>query len=153
MEKHVFEVGDFASNIESGWVGIIDRFEGEGLDRMAVMRGVDYLCQMVAGLTLEEALCDNDIEWHSPADLVFIRRGVQGRTLELKKIDVHTLELRKLNVGVVDDTISTLPVVFSGSAQACVNHAAREGYKWKAKKGMLYGGYFVNHDGAVLFPT
>lgn len=66
-----FEVGDFARNVESGWKGKIVAFEFDGNgDVMAKMIGVDWLAQTVAGLSDEESLASNDVQWHSPSDLV-----------------------------------------------------------------------------------
>jgi hypothetical protein len=82
MDTHVFKVGDFARNIESGWLGKIVAIKTETVridetrwydDTMAEMIGVDELARMVAGLSCEAALASNDRQWHSIDDLVKFR--------------------------------------------------------------------------------
>jgi hypothetical protein len=64
-------VGDFAASIETGWFGKIVAIETDGNgDVMCEMIGVDQLALIVAGLTREEALSEDDVRWFSPDDLV-----------------------------------------------------------------------------------
>jgi hypothetical protein len=71
MTQHEFQVGDYARSLESGWVGKILVFETDGNgDRMARMIGVDNLAQLFGGLTMEESLTTDDIQWFAPADLI-----------------------------------------------------------------------------------
>ena len=75
---HTFQVGDYARNIESGWLGKIQSLATETVKiddtrsyvkTMAKMIGVDELARNIGGLTTEESLSDNDIQWHSTDDL------------------------------------------------------------------------------------
>ncbi len=64
------QIGDYARNIESGWVGRIDGFEDDqNGDLMASMRGVDLVLTHVLGVPVERAINDDDRQWHAPADL------------------------------------------------------------------------------------
>lgn len=75
-----FKVGDFARNVESHWLGKIQRIYNEPYQVesdgptydcfMAEMIGVDTLAATVAGLTWEECLSSNDIQHHALADLI-----------------------------------------------------------------------------------
>lgn len=63
--------GDYARNVESGWLGKIVAFERDNnLDWMAKMVGVDVMATHIAGLSQEESLSEDDVQWHSPGDLV-----------------------------------------------------------------------------------
>jgi hypothetical protein len=76
-------VGDFARNIETGWLGKIveilppqkvwiNRHE-YFIEVMANMLGVDTLAVAASGLSWEEALSDNDTQQHSLTDLMLAR--------------------------------------------------------------------------------
>jgi hypothetical protein len=62
--------GDFAKNIESGWLGRVEaiRTDADGL-RMAEMIGVDLLAWKVAGNALMDSLTADDRQWHHVGDL------------------------------------------------------------------------------------
>jgi hypothetical protein len=49
-----------------------------------------------------------------------------------------------------DVLISDLPIVFTGTTMACIKYATEQGYRWKSKPSMLFGGYYVNDDGNCL---
>ena len=54
-------VGDFAHNIESGWLGrVVEIKEMDGLD-MATMHGVDTMPWYVGGLPLLDSVDERDI--------------------------------------------------------------------------------------------
>lgn len=78
-----FKVGDFARNIESGWVGkIVEIGEPEKvmiddtnffMQTMAKMVGVDIMGTHIAGLPKEESLSEDDVQYHSLADLKLVK--------------------------------------------------------------------------------
>jgi hypothetical protein len=69
-----YQIGDFARNVESRGVGKIVGFERHNGELMAAMVGPDFLvAHAVNGMTLEEALTPDDIQWHAPADLELLR--------------------------------------------------------------------------------
>lgn len=84
MSKHEFKVGDFARNVESGWLGkIVEILPPEKVmidevnffeEQMANMVGVDEMTCIVDGVPWEEALSDDDTQQHSLADLVPAKR-------------------------------------------------------------------------------
>ncbi len=84
MSKHEFKVGDFARNVESGWLGkIVEILPPEKVmidevnffeEQMANMVGVDEMTCIVDGVSWEEALSDDDTQQHSLADLVPAKR-------------------------------------------------------------------------------
>lgn len=75
--------GDFARNVESGWLGQIVRIyndpyqvtsDGPMLDcLMAEMKGVNDLCLVIAGGHPSDWLDDDDIQVHAISDLQFVR--------------------------------------------------------------------------------
>ncbi len=66
-----FQIGDFARSLETGWLGKIIAWEaGPNGDQLAKMMGVDWLAQTVAGLSADEALSSDDIQWFDVADLI-----------------------------------------------------------------------------------
>lgn len=71
-EKHVFKVGDYARSLESGWLGKIIAIEHPtelgGL--MMKMMGVDWMAHEIAGLTAEESLSADDVQWFGTDDLL-----------------------------------------------------------------------------------
>jgi hypothetical protein len=83
-----FKIGDFARNVESGWLGRIVRFKEERVwiddiryfdETTAEMIGVDELCALVDGLNFAEALSDNDRQWHDVKDLRPARDPLRNR--------------------------------------------------------------------------
>lgn len=67
---HGFKVGDYARNVESGWLGKIRSFgHDHNGDLMAEMVGVDAVATHVMGMTREQSLCEDDVQWHDPRDL------------------------------------------------------------------------------------
>jgi hypothetical protein len=74
--KRSFTIGDFARNIESGWIGqIVEILPPQEVkvndtesffETMARLRGVCTLCSMVTG---ETVIDDDDIQFHSVDDL------------------------------------------------------------------------------------
>ena len=62
-------IGRFARSIESGWLGKIIDVDGE----FYKMRGVNTLCLTVAGGTADEWLDDDDTQWFTPDDVVFVK--------------------------------------------------------------------------------
>jgi hypothetical protein len=83
-KKHEFKVGDFARNVESGWLGkIVEILPPQKVwiddtrffeETMANMVGVDEIACMVAGVPWEQGLSDNDTQQHSLDDLVPAKR-------------------------------------------------------------------------------
>lgn len=75
----MFKIGDFARNIESGWLGRIEEIlapETVKVDEthsfqetMCRMVGVDTLVCIAGGLTWEQAISEDDVQWHSLSDL------------------------------------------------------------------------------------
>jgi hypothetical protein len=76
-----FRVGDYARSIETGWLGKIVRIYDDPyqVDRdmpmiaclMAELVGVDFLAQVVGGLTREESLSKDDVQHFALADLAW----------------------------------------------------------------------------------
>ena len=66
-------VGRFARSIESGWLGKVVAVESHGGDTMLRMQGVNELCRMIAGGSLEANLDSDDTQWFAPADLRFLK--------------------------------------------------------------------------------
>ena len=65
-----FRIGDYGRNVESGWLGKIVAFERDpNGDTMARMIGVDVMATHIAGLSREESLSADDVQWHDPRDL------------------------------------------------------------------------------------
>ena len=76
MTRHEFKVGDFARNVESGWLGRIEEIQAPEMDEktsfvetMVRMVGVDELALTVGGGTLEQCISENDVQWFSTVDL------------------------------------------------------------------------------------
>lgn len=77
--SHSFRVGEFARNIESGWLGRIEEIapprevkvnDTESFtETMARLVGVDAVCSIVTG---QRVMCNDDVQWHSVDDLVHI---------------------------------------------------------------------------------
>jgi hypothetical protein len=68
---HAFKVGDYARSLETGWLGkILEIGPDHNGDIMAKMMGVDILANLVIGLSAEESLSRDDIQWFAPADLL-----------------------------------------------------------------------------------
>ena len=65
--KPRFGVGDYARSLESGWLGKILDVAAEGMARMV---GVDWMANVVAGMTREESLSHDDIQWFALGDLL-----------------------------------------------------------------------------------
>jgi hypothetical protein len=75
---NIFKVGDYARNVENGWLGQIVDLDpqvlavGTGparLQTIACMVGVDPVLHLVCGMDRDNALCVDDIQWHATADL------------------------------------------------------------------------------------
>ena len=71
IAKHKHLIGKYARSIESGWYGKVTDIEYRGGDVLCKMIGVDELAVTVAGISNEEALASNDIQWFAPEDLRF----------------------------------------------------------------------------------
>ncbi len=73
------KVGDYARNVESGWLGkIVEIGEPQKVmiddarffeETTVKMIGVDTLVVDVAGVAWNDALADNDVQFHSIDDL------------------------------------------------------------------------------------
>lgn len=83
MKRHEFHVGEYARNIESGWIGRIEEIfpprevkvddTQSFMETMARLQGVNLLVCTVAGVPWDQALDDDDVQWHSVNDLVPVR--------------------------------------------------------------------------------
>ena len=78
MAEDQFKVGDYARNVESRWLGKIRAFKTKEVkvddttsftETLAEMVGVDELAMTICGLPVEEALCEDDVQWHDVSDL------------------------------------------------------------------------------------
>ena len=79
MTRHEFKVGDFARNVESGWLGRIEKIQAPEtvkvdektsfVETMVRMVGVDELALTVGGGTVEQCISENDVQWFSTVDL------------------------------------------------------------------------------------
>ena len=79
MTRHEFKVGDFARNVESGWLGRIEEIQAPEtvevdektsfVETMVRMVGVDELALIVGGETVEQCISENDVQWFSTVDL------------------------------------------------------------------------------------
>lgn len=79
LNPHGLQVGDFARNIESGWLGKITEisqprevkidYTSSFYEQIATMIGVDMIVVAVTGCPLAEALSDNDTQCHDVRDL------------------------------------------------------------------------------------
>jgi len=69
-----FLPGDYARNIESGWIGRVQMRCDDGLCKLA---GVDFLI-LIMTKSIDAALCGDDIRWHHEDDLerVVVKRIV-----------------------------------------------------------------------------
>jgi hypothetical protein len=70
---HTFKLGDFARNVESGWLGkivAIVKDPAENGEPTAEMIGVDPLAFDILGLAAEQSLSPDDKQWFALADLV-----------------------------------------------------------------------------------
>lgn len=65
-------VGDTVKSIETGWKGIAVGLDEHNGDVMLRCKGVDFLSEAILG---EEVLCDDDIEWYAPCDVVVVRKA------------------------------------------------------------------------------
>lgn len=65
--------GAFARSVESGWKGKVIAVEVLNGETFLKMMGVDWLVQMVAGFTDEEALTSDDVQWFVPYDVEYLR--------------------------------------------------------------------------------
>lgn len=65
--------GRYARSIESGWLGKVVGVEVCDGFPMLRMQGVNELCRMVAGGSLEENLDSDDTQWFSPDDVKFLK--------------------------------------------------------------------------------
>lgn len=72
IAKHQHLIGKYARSIEAGWLGKVTDIEHRGGDVLCKMTGVDELAVMVAGISRNEALSSNDIQWFAPEDLKFM---------------------------------------------------------------------------------
>jgi hypothetical protein len=81
LAMHQFKVGDYARNVESRWLGKIRAIKtGEVkvddtmlfTETTAEMVGVDELAMTISGLPIQEALCEDDVQWHDVKDLMLI---------------------------------------------------------------------------------
>lgn len=80
----MFKVGDFARNVENGWLGkIVEIGEPQKVmiddteffeETIVKLIGVDTLACAVGGLSWEAALSEDDIQFHSVDDLSLVRR-------------------------------------------------------------------------------
>ena len=66
-------VGRFARSIESGWLGKVIAVESYDGETMLRMQGVNELCRMIAGGSLEANLDADDTQWFAPADVKFLK--------------------------------------------------------------------------------
>ena len=76
IAKHKHLIGKYARSIESGWIGKITDIEYQGGDLMCKMIGADEIAVAVAGVTVEESLSSNDVQWFAPEDLKFLKGNV-----------------------------------------------------------------------------
>ena len=51
------------------------------------------------------------------------------------------------------EAIHELPVVYEGTLQGCMDYAASNNYKWKPDRNNLFGGYYADPNGNVLYVT
>lgn len=66
----VFQIGDFATSLETGWLGKVVAFEDHNGDRFAKMIGFDRYARVLKGMAIDDCLCHDDVQWFAPADLV-----------------------------------------------------------------------------------
>lgn len=76
IDKDKLYIGRFARSIESGWLGKVVAIEEYNGETMLRMQGVNELCRMVAGGSVNEWIDEDDTQWFAPADLRFLK-GVQ----------------------------------------------------------------------------
>jgi hypothetical protein len=68
---NAFSVGDFARSLESGWLGkIVEIAPDQDGTPTAKMIGVDILGTQIMGLSREESLSHDDVQWFALADLL-----------------------------------------------------------------------------------
>ncbi len=75
MSMHGFKSGDYARNVEDGWIGRIEGFEAGGMARMV---SVTNLAQLIDGTAPFAMLAGDDVRWYSVDDLQFLT-GLNGR--------------------------------------------------------------------------
>lgn len=66
-------IGRYARSVESGWLGKVIAMEGEGIDRMCKMVGVNELCSTIKGGDIEDHLEMEDVQYFTPDDLKFLK--------------------------------------------------------------------------------
>ena len=76
IAKHKHLIGKYARSIEAGWLGKVTDIEYQGGDLMCKMIGADEIAVAVAGVTVEESLSSNDVQWFAPEDLKFLKGNV-----------------------------------------------------------------------------
>jgi len=75
-----------------------------------------------------------------------------------KTVSVQMYNLRRQKFDDIDADIHDLPVVFTGTFQACTDYATKEGFEWRNNKRFLFGGYWYRQPAALvqsecLYPT
>jgi hypothetical protein len=82
---NTFKVGDYARNVESGWLGKILEFRTETVqidddrsyqETMAKMIGVDLMANLIVGMSRERSLSRDDIQYHDVNDLTIAMKIV-----------------------------------------------------------------------------
>jgi hypothetical protein len=68
--SNLFQIGDYARSVETGWLGKIVAFKDRDGERFAKMIGVDVIAGLVGGLSIEESLSYDDVQWFVLDDLV-----------------------------------------------------------------------------------
>ena len=83
-KNHTWKVGDLARNVESGWLGRIirlhepetvwvDRVGGRSFtEQMATLVGVNELCMLIGGLSVDQAIDEDDHQQHAMDDLAYV---------------------------------------------------------------------------------
>jgi hypothetical protein len=66
-------VGRFARSIESGWLGKVIAVEQHSGETLLRMQGVNELCRIIAGGSLDANLDSDDTQWFAPADVKFLQ--------------------------------------------------------------------------------
>lgn len=85
MTKPEWKVGDYARNVESGWLGRIEEISEPRRvwindtdyieEQVAKLVGVDELTVMIEGKPLAQSLCEDDVQWHCLDDLEPLVKG------------------------------------------------------------------------------
>lgn len=73
-QPHSFSVHDYARSLESGWLGKILSIEDDQYGTpTARMVGVDGMAHAIMGMSAEESLSFDDIQWFALADLLPVK--------------------------------------------------------------------------------